>query len=447
MSSGRILFAAFVLFACGGEAEKVRPQWVLTLSTNAPVPELGDRLLVEILGDCRGECRRILRADRKSDWPMSVGVTSVSRPVQVRARLFRSELLGPEGEPTSRAVIDARGILPALSAHEERHVLLELDAHCFGVPSTDTTTCDADSGELVSVPTLGDGTPRLPGSWSEAQAIPCNGNPPPGMVCVAGGVFLFGDPDQALLSDEEAGVPERLVRVSPFFLDQREFSVDDYRTLAASVSLPKPPETGDASVKYSDYCTLSPTAEGELPLSCLTRDRARSICEARQLRLPTEAEWEFAAGNGPKDTRFSWGADGDACGHAVIGRAPAPFGDVIFPGFSFACRDHATPSLPPGLVAGGAPGDVSELGVHDLGGSVSEWVSDAFAARSAACWAESAIPLSNPSCNQGDGTGRGTLRGGNWAAAAADAVATRRFGHAPDAALSYVGVRCARSAD
>ncbi|HEU4537670.1 MAG TPA: SUMF1/EgtB/PvdO family nonheme iron enzyme, partial [Polyangiaceae bacterium] len=98
------------------------------------------------------------------------------------------------------------------------------------------------------------------------------------------------------------------------------------------------------------------------PVMQVTWDGARRYCEFFGKRLPTEAEWEFAA-RGPGRRRYPWGDEAPRCEGVVIGRAPGE-----------GCEHLPTRQQ----AVGSAPQDVTPEGVHGLGGGVSEWVQDAF---------------------------------------------------------------------
>jgi serine/threonine-protein kinase len=98
------------------------------------------------------------------------------------------------------------------------------------------------------------------------------------------------------------------------------------------------------------------------PVLQVTWDGARLFCEARGKRLPTEAEWEFAA-RGSADRSYPWGNALPECDKVVYGRDP---------GQPCAGREAA-----PADVATAAQ-DRTPEGVADLAGNVGEWVDDAF---------------------------------------------------------------------
>ena len=95
MNRAHAIALVMLLSACTAcAAAEARDQWLLTISTDAPIPALGDRLLVEIL-DAGGElacsaCRRHFDATSLSALPLSFGAAADPSFHSVRARLHRS---------------------------------------------------------------------------------------------------------------------------------------------------------------------------------------------------------------------------------------------------------------------------------------------------------------------------------------------------------------------
>lgn len=83
---------------------------------------------------------------------------------------------------------------------------------------------------------------------------------------------------------------------------------------------------------------------------------AERVCAALGGRLPTEEEWEFAAGSG--GTRYPWGETGATCRAAVWGLATGPCAHGL--------RGPDT--------VGARPAGATPEGVLDLAGNVAEWV-------------------------------------------------------------------------
>jgi formylglycine-generating enzyme required for sulfatase activity len=128
--------------------------------------------------------------------------------------------------------------------------------------------------------------------------------------------------------------PQRRVRVSPFYLAECEVSVEQWRKFAAATGYLTDAELDAAAVtalslrfrKGSvkvEHCDLEATWVDPLPffrahrkftladahpVTMVTWNDAMMFCALNGLRLPTEAEWEFAA-RGGSAARYWWGAD------------------------------------------------------------------------------------------------------------------------------------------
>ncbi|MBX3261879.1 MAG: SUMF1/EgtB/PvdO family nonheme iron enzyme [Labilithrix sp.] len=436
---GAMLAAAGL--SCAGDAP-VRPQWLVTLRTDAPLPLVADRVLVEVTRAdgalACASCRRILDASRPDAWPISFGVAASAPPFHVRARLHRARKLGPEGTPDLATTIDARAALPP----EPGPVAIELRMRCVGVPSTLDESCAPATGELAPVAeaAAGAGDPAVvPGSWSEASSPPCASAAPPEMVCVDGGLFFFG------AFEREEGDEDQLVRLSSFFLDRDEMTVGRARALFASGAIAGRPTLRGSGRSPESVCAFLGDADArgdELALNCVDRELARELCAADGKRLPTDAELAYVAGNGARGTRYPWGDEEDICARAVVARGALPFelddGDV-----TIECRSTDERTLPFGPARGGSPADVtvSPAGIMNLGGNLAEWVDDAFGPLGGACWSGRPL-LVDPVCRVG---GDAVLRGGAWAFEAWTASARFRVATTVDGASS-VGFRCARAA-
>lgn len=143
------------------------------------------------------------------------------------------------------------------------------------------------------------------------------------------------------------------VTVSSFYIDRTEVTVGAYaRCVAAGRCAPADLSPADARF-----------AKADLPVVQVTWEDADGYCRFSGGRLPTEAEWEYAA-RGSEGREFPWGNvyNPHLANHGALAHDPTDESDgfrELAPVGSF--RDGAT-----------------KLGVYDLAGNAAEWVADFF---------------------------------------------------------------------
>ena len=156
------------------------------------------------------------------------------------------------------------------------------------------------------------------------------------------------------------------------------------------------------------YCNKLSTAMGLEP--CYTIKGTQVSCDFSRsgFRLPTEAEWEFAARGGIHSAGRKY-AGGDSV-------------DLV----AWHTGNSAGGSHPVGHK------QANELGLFDMSGNVSEWCWDSYGAYTASSQVDP----------QGtSGTGDRVLRGGSWYGAAKGLRATARSKHGPGFRDAGIGLR------
>ena len=411
-------------------------RWIVWLSTDAPTPYLVDHARIELLdangGPACSACTRdVAVPTAAAEWPLEIAFDPVGVPApRIRVRLYRADRVDEGGAPRVLTTIDHVGILPP--ARGMTDVAVDVHAECIGIPTRLDTrqTCAGDArtvGPEATVPS-GRGTPAfLPGSWARARQRTCIEDAAQGTVCVPGGLFILGAAPTG---------PERYVQLAPVYLDRAEMTVGRLRAILREGKVIGAPalRSSDPGLPTS-ACTwlgLDDPANDALPVNCVSHAFADAVCTAAGRRLPTEAEWEWTAGNLLRESPMPWSDETkDPCDQADLALA-APGGDVA----ASACvRGGKGPGLPPVP----NPADVTVLGVGGMGGTLAEWVADTFAPYDAPCWSPETVFLNEPRC---EGPGPAVVRGSGWADPPGFAAALARRSFPRETLSPGIGFRC-----
>lgn len=128
------------------------------------------------------------------------------------------------------------------------------------------------------------------------------------------------------------------------------------------------------SAVLATQCNAGAAGRGQHPMNCVTFDEAESYCHWRGGRLPSDAEWTFAA-EGVSGRGFPWGDAQpgpslvNACGTECKSWYAAEHLPALFEGLMYQGHDGYAGTAP----VGSFPGGSTPEGVADLVGNVAEW--------------------------------------------------------------------------
>jgi formylglycine-generating enzyme required for sulfatase activity len=229
------------------------------------------------------------------------------------------------------------------------------------------------------------------------------------MLPIPGGTFKLGSPKGEEKRKADEG-PQVTVQIAPFWMgkcevtwdefDEYAFSKDVKRKQRENVDLAKQPETetkADAVTRstkpYADM-TFGFGSRGN-PAICMTHHAAMEYCRwlsaktGKNYRLPTEAEWEYAARAGTT-TPYSFG------------NSPEELGEYAW------YVDNAEKPMPVGKKK------PNPWGLHDMHGNVSEWCIDLYKPDAYAEFAKLPQPLKGPVVLPTPAEYPYVAKGGSW---------------------------------
>ena len=224
------------------------------------------------------------------------------------------------------------------------------------------------------------------------------------LVRIPGGTFMMGSPkgEKGHYEDEE---PLHEVHVPDFFMGVYSVTNEQYGAFLEH----------NAGVSEPEYWSDGKRNQPDQPVVGVSWDDAQLFAAWTGLRLPSEAEWEYACRARTQTPYWSGGNESDL---ARVGWYSKNSGGAA----------HPVGEKPP-----------NDFGLHDMHGNVWEWVEDHWhdsykgAPKDGTAWVDKA---------KGS---RRVLRGGSWGISAVRCRSAFRHYGPPDFRYDYIGFRLSRS--
>ncbi|MGH3324677.1 MAG: SUMF1/EgtB/PvdO family nonheme iron enzyme, partial [Streptomyces sp.] len=190
------------------------------------------------------------------------------------------------------------------------------------------------------------------------------------------------------------------------------FLPDDFPPTRAAAATPWWRQVHGADWRHPEGPDTDVEERAHHPVVHVSYADALTYCTWSGARLPTEAEWEYAARGGLSGQPYPWGAERDPGGHyrMNIWRGSFPGRNTAADGYAGTCRVDAFPS--------------NGYGLFNMTGNVWEWCADRF----------------------GPGLGQRVLRGGSYLCHESYCLRYRtssRMGITPDSSTGHTGFRVA----
>jgi formylglycine-generating enzyme len=325
-------------------------------------------------------------------------------------------------------------------------------------PDRDTTVVEIDTS-LEDTSMVADTAPT-PDPWVSTSCIElgCDAK------FVPGGVFRMG---RANVGEEDDAcrdwstpyclpeeIPEHDVEVADFFLDTYEVTVARFKKfvdgypgskpaagageiagvansgwqLSWNTNLPADQNALKTSLSCFGTATFRADSNNDnKPINCVDWYVAFAFCVWEGGRLPTEAEWEYAAAGGIENRVVPWGSEIPKIDRAIFG--------CLTTGGTCVITDSSNISE-----VGGRLNGAGKWGHQDLAGNLWEWTFDLYAGYTTAKCVHPCVVATSTKIER-------MHRGGDFNDAAGGMRSARRANGDPAVRGGTIGLRCAKSAN
>ena len=199
---------------------------------------------------------------------------------------------------------------------------------------------------------------------------------------IKGGSFKMGG------NGRYDGKPIHRVKIKTFMMSKTEVTVGQYRK-CVKAGVCKTPDTGS-------YCNWDKTDREDHPINCVSWFQLNEFAKWVGGRLPTEAEWEYAARSRGQNVTYPWGEESPSCRYAVMDDGGDGCG-----------KDRTWP------VCSKRRGNTKQ-GLCDMAGGVWEWVQDEYESSYNGAPTDGSARCNASDCSKNTSNAYRVLRGGSW---------------------------------
>jgi formylglycine-generating enzyme required for sulfatase activity/nitrate/TMAO reductase-like tetraheme cytochrome c subunit len=283
-----------------------------------------------------------------------------------------------------------------------------------GIFRSSVTTADTCFETATEVAAFADFVEQIPGTSVTLS-----------MKAIPGGVFRMGSDAREGFRRADEG-PQRTVTIPPFFMAEVETTWDQYWAFYAQTMSEgrTPPEVVYAANADPSVDAVSgPTPPfglpdqgwggGERPAITMTHYAAETFCQwlsmktGKSYRLPTEAEWEYAARAGTATPYFFAGTPRSYSNEGFARKFFAPLTEVIFDYAVYVNNSKNRTQEPSAVLP-------NPFGLKNMSGNVMEYCADRYDPQA---YSRTAAEVSAPFVTEGD---EWVVRGGHYASDASE---------------------------